>query len=465
MAELFEEKGSEAAPLADRVRPVDLSEFVGQQHLVGKGKALRKTIEEGKIPSMILWGPPGSGKTTLAFLIARYTNAHFINFSAVLSGVKEIRAVVEDAKMKRAFKGQQVILFVDEFHRFNKLQQDAFLPHVEDGTLTLIGATTENPSFEINSALLSRVKIYVLKRLSDSDIESVIRHAVSSRKGLANRVTLTKDALDFIKAVADGDARIALNIIEIAFNVVPSKNKKKKITLKVAEDVAQKKTLLYDKKQEEHYNLISALHKSIRGSDPDAALYYLARMLESGEDPLYIARRLVRMAVEDIGLADPFALTLAVSAKEAVHFIGMPECSLALAEAAVYLATSPKSNTVYEAYEKAKDDVHRVPGAEIPFRIRNAPTRFMKEIGYGKDYRYAHDAPGAFIPETFLPDALEGTIYYHPENRGRESKIKERLDQWRALIRKAKQKDAPGQHAKKEKGKKTVRYGKEKEKP
>jgi putative ATPase len=438
MAELFSDKTNEAAPLADRVRPADLSEFVGQQHLVGKGKALRKAIEDGKIPSMILWGPPGSGKTTLAFLIATYTNAHFINFSAVLSGVKEIRAVVEEARMKRAFKGQQVILFVDEFHRFNKLQQDAFLPHVEDGTLILIGATTENPSFEINSALLSRVKIYVLKRLSSEDIKSVIEHAITSKKGLAKRATLTKDALDFIIAIADGDARIALNILEIAYNVVPSKNRKKKISLKVAEDVAQKKTLLYDKKQEEHYNLISALHKSIRGSDPDAALYYLARMLESGEDPLYIARRLVRMSVEDIGLADPFALTLTISAKEAVHFVGMPECNLALAEATVYLATSPKSNAVYDAYERAKADVYRVPGAEIPFRIRNAPTRFMKEIGYGKDYRYAHDFPGAFVPETFLPDALEGTIYYHPQNRGRESKIKERLQQWRNLIKKAK---------------------------
>jgi putative ATPase len=438
VAELFHNNTSEASPLADRVRPVELSEFVGQQHLVGKGKALRKSIEDGKIPSMILWGPPGSGKTTLAFLVAKYTNAHFINFSAVLSGVKEIRAVVEDAKMKRAFKGQQVILFVDEFHRFNKLQQDAFLPHVEDGTLILIGATTENPSFEINSALLSRVKIYVLKRLSNEEIKRVIDHALSSDKGLANHAALTEDALDFIVAIADGDARIALNILEIAYNVVPSKNKKKKITLKVAEDVAQKKTLLYDKKQEEHYNLISALHKSIRGSDPDASLYYLARMLESGEDPLYIARRLVRMAVEDIGLADPFALTLAVSAKEAVHFVGMPECNLALAEATVYLATSPKSNAVYEAYEKAKGDVYRIPGAEIPFRIRNAPTRFMKEIGYGKDYHYAHNFPEAFVPETFLPDALEGTVYYHPQNRGRESKIKERLQQWRDLIEKAK---------------------------
>ncbi len=439
MAELFAGNTSNAAPLANRVRPVNLSEFVGQQHLVGKGKALRKAIQDGKIPSMILWGPPGSGKTTLAFLIAAYTKAHFINFSAVLSGVKQIRAVVEEAKMKRTFKGQQVILFVDEFHRFNKLQQDAFLPHVEDGTLILIGATTENPSFEINSALLSRVKIYVLKQLSNDETRKVIDQALSSKKGLPNHTTLTEDALDFIVAIADGDARVALNILEIAYNVVPSKNKKKKITLKVAEDVAQKKTLLYDKKQEEHYNLISALHKSIRGSDPDATLYYLARMLESGEDPLFIARRLVRMAVEDIGLADPFALTLAVSAKEAVHFVGMPECNLALAEAAVYLATSPKSNAVYEAYEKAKDDVYRIPGAEIPFRIRNAPTRFMKNIGYGKDYRYAHDYPGAFVPETFLPDALEGTVYYHPQNRGRESKIKERLQQWRELIKKAKE--------------------------
>jgi putative ATPase len=437
MADLFSKDTSQVTPLADRIRPAEFIEFVGQKHLMGKDKALRKAIEDGKIPSMIFWGPPGSGKTTLAFLIARYTNAHFVNFSAVLSGVKEIRAVIEDAKMKRAFKGQQVILFIDEFHRFNKLQQDAFLPHVEDGTLILIGATTENPSFEINSALLSRVKIYVLKRLSAEEIKQVVENAISSPRGLANQVTLAEEALDFIIAIADGDARVALNIIEIASNVAPSKNRKKEITLKVAEDVAQKKTLFYDKKQEEHFNLISALHKSIRGSDPDAALYYLARMLESGEDPLYIARRLVRMAVEDIGLADPFALTLAVSAKEAVHFVGMPECNLALAETAVYLATSPKSNSVYEAYEKAKEDVYRIPGAEIPFRIRNAPTRFMKEIGYGKDYRYAHHYPGAFIPETFLPDALKGTIYYHPQDRGREEKIRERLEKWRTMIRHA----------------------------
>ncbi len=441
MADLFAGNVTEASPLADRVRPDDLSEFVGQRHLVGKGKALKRAIENGKIPSMILWGPPGSGKTTLAFLIAKYANAHFINFSAVLSGIKEIRAVVEEAKAKMTFKQQQVILFVDEFHRFNKLQQDAFLPHVEDGTIILIGATTENPSFEINAALLSRVKIYVLKPLAPEEIKMIMDHAISSKKGLADGVVLTEDACDFIVAIADGDARIALNILEIAHNVISSRGKKKKITLKIAEDVAQKKTLLYDKKQEEHFNLISALHKSVRGSDPDAALYYLARMLESGEDPLYIARRLVRMAVEDIGLADPFALTLSISAKEAVHFIGMPECNLALAETAVYLATSPKSNTVYEAYGKAKEDVYRVPGAEIPFRIRNAPTRFMKDIGYGKDYRYAHDFPGGFIPETFLPDVLEGTIYYHPGERGREKKIKERLGRWRALIKQAKQAD------------------------
>ncbi|TES91458.1 MAG: replication-associated recombination protein A, partial [Candidatus Cloacimonadota bacterium] len=415
MNELFQRNQKiEKNPLADRVRPTKLGEFIGQEHLIGKGKALRKAIEDGKIPSMILWGPPGSGKTTLAFLIAKYNNAHFINFSAVLSGIKEIRGVIEEAKMKRDFKGKQVILFVDEFHRFNKIQQDAFLPYVEDGTLILIGATTENPSFEINSALLSRVKIYILKKLNQDEIRKVLENAIKSDTGLKGKAELTDDAMNFIMNISDGDARIALNILEISYNVLPTKKKKKRIDIKVVEDVAQKKTLLYDKKQEEHYNLISALHKSVRGSDPDAALYYLARMLESGEDPLFIARRFVRMAVEDIGLADPFALTLAVSAKEAVHFIGMPECSLALAEAAVYLATSPKSNSVYKAYEMAKDDVYNVPGAEVPFRIRNAPTYFMKKIGYGKDYKYAHNYPAAFVPEGYLPDVLKGRIYYEP---------------------------------------------------
>ncbi len=441
MNELFTrvDKATEK-PLADRLRPVKLAEFIGQEHLIGRGKALRKVIEEGKVPSMILWGPPGSGKTTLAFLVAQYTKAHFINFSAVLSGIKEIRSTVEAARIKRDFKGQQVILFVDEFHRFNKLQQDAFLPYVEDGTLTLIGATTENPSFEINSALLSRVKIYTLKKLNTGEIKKVLENTIKSKKGFNGEVELAKDAFDFVAAIADGDARVALNIIEIAHNVAPSKNKKKNITLKIVEDVAQKKTLFYDKKQEEHYNLISALHKSVRGSDPDAALYYLARMLESGEDPLYIARRLVRMAVEDIGLADPFALTLAISAKEAVHFIGMPECNCALAEVTVYLATSPKSNAIYTAYEQAKNDVYNIPGAEIPFRLRNAPTSFMADRGYGKNYRYAHNFPGGFVPEEYLPDILEGTIYYKPTDRGREAKIKERLEKWRELIKKEKNK-------------------------
>ncbi|MCK4585152.1 replication-associated recombination protein A [candidate division WOR-3 bacterium] len=440
MNELFTRNGTtEKNPLADRVRPTNLSEFIGQEHLIGKGRALRKAIEKGKIPSMILWGPPGSGKTTLAFLIAKYTNAHYINFSAVLSGIKEIRGVIEEARMKREFKGKQVILFVDEFHRFNRIQQDAFLPYVEDGTLILIGATTENPSFEINSPLLSRVKIYILKKLNNEETRKILENAIKSEKGLKGMAELTDDGFDFISNISDGDARVALNILEIAYNVVPVRNKKKKIAIKVLEDVAQKKTLLYDKKQEEHYNLISALHKSIRGSDPDAALYYLARMLESGEDPLYIARRIVRMAVEDIGLADPFALTLAVSAKEAVHFVGMPECNLALAEAVVYLATSPKSNSIYKAYTKAMEDVYNAPGAEVPFRIRNAPTYFMKKIGYGKNYKYAHNYPEAFVPEEYLPDVLKGRIYYEPLERGRESKIKERLEKWRRLIKKSKE--------------------------
>ncbi len=439
MSKLFTQKKTAIKnPLADRVRPSSFSEFVGQKHLIGKGKALRKAIEEGKIPSMILWGPPGSGKTTLAFLVSKYTKAHFINFSAVLSGVKEIRSVIEDAQMQREFKATHVILFVDEFHRFNKLQQDAFLPYVENGTLTLIGATTENPSFEINSALLSRVKIYVLKKLNEKEIKKVLKNAIKSEDGLNEEVLLTDEAIDFVVNISDGDARIALNILEIASNVLTTEGKKKSIDLKMVEDVAQKKSLLYDKNQEEHYNLISALHKSIRGSDPDAALYYLARMLESGEDPLFIARRLIRAASEDIGLADPFALTLAVSAKEAVHFIGMPECSLALAEVAVYLATSPKSNSIYLAYENAKKDVYEIPNAEVPFKIRNAPTSLMKEIEYGKNYKYAHNFQDAFVPEGYLPDALKGKIYYRPTDRGREGKIKDRLEKWRTLIKREK---------------------------
>jgi len=441
MTELFVQNNEKIKnPLADRVRPTEFSEFIGQNHLVGKGKALRKAIEEGKIPSMILWGPPGSGKTTLAFLISKYTKAHFVNFSAVLSGIKEIRSVIEEAKMQRRLKGAQVILFVDEFHRFNKMQQDAFLPYVEDGTLILIGATTENPSFEINSALLSRVKIYVLKKLKKTEIEKVLKNAVKSKNGLNGSVTLTHEVFDFIINIADGDARVALNILDIANSVTTSKEKSKTIDLEIVEDVAQKRTLFYDKKQGEHYNVISALHKSIRGSDPDAALYYLARMLESGEDPLFIARRLIRAASEDIGLADPFALTLAVSAKETVHFIGMPECSLALAEVAVYLATSPKSNSIYLAYEDAKKDVYEVPNAEVPFKIRNAPTSLMNEIGYGKNYKYAHNFPDAFVPEGYLPNALSGKIYYKPLERGREAKIKERLEKWRALVRKERKK-------------------------
>jgi putative ATPase len=436
MSELFsqsEKKGTK--PLADRMRPTKLNEFIGQKHLVGKGKALRKSILKGEIPSMIFWGPPGTGKTTLAFIIATYTNAHFINFSAVLSGIKDIRGVIDEAKMKRDYRGKQVILFVDEFHRFNKMQQDAFLPYVEDGTIILIGATTENPSFEINSALLSRVKIYIFKKLNADEIKKVIANAIKSKKGYNGTIKIGDDGLRFITNISDGDARVALNILELATIATPETDKKKNITIKLLEDVAQKKTLLYDKKEEEHYNFISALHKSIRGSDPDAALYYLARMLESGEDPLYIARRLVRVASEDIGLADPFALALAVSAKDAVHFLGLPECDLALAETAVYLATSPKSNSVYTAYQKAKEDVYNIPGAEVPLKIRNAPTSFMKKVGYGKGYRYAHNYPGGFVPERYLPDALKDKIYYEPLDRGRESKIKERLEKWRALIK------------------------------
>ncbi len=423
-----------ARPLADRLRPETLDDFVGQPHLLGKDSLLRHAIEEDRLFSMIFWGPPGSGKTTLARIIAGETKSHFETFSAVLSGVKEIRAVIEEAKLQLRRHGQKTILFVDEIHRFNKAQQDAFLPHVESGLITLIGATTENPSFEVIAPLLSRTRVLVLNPYSDEELREILERALRDKvRGLGNAgLEVEPEALERLIWAADGDARAALNNLEAAASLVLEKPEgRRKITRQTVEKALQKKALQYDKHGEEHYNLISALHKSLRGSDPDAALYWLGRMLSAGEDPLYIARRMVRFASEDVGNADPQALTLTISAMQAFQFIGLPEGELALAQAAVYLATAPKSNAVYAAYGQAKRSIQEKGSLPVPLHIRNAPTRLMKELGYGKDYLYAHDYEEAFVPQEYLPDKLAGRIYYRPTGRGYEKIIKERLEKWR----------------------------------
>jgi putative ATPase len=420
-------------PLADRMRPQTLDEVVGQDHLLGPGRVLRTAIERGELHSMILWGPPGSGKTTLASLMASVAGARFVAFSAVLSGVKEIRQVVAEADEERRRHGRPTILFVDEIHRFNRAQQDAFLPHVEKGTIVLVGATTENPSFEVNSALLSRCRVYVLNALGEGDLVAIMRRALEDRvRGLARLTPVADDdALRMIGRLANGDARSALNVLELAVTLSPLQDGRRRLTEAGVRDAAQRRTLLYDKSGEEHYNLISALHKSLRDSDPDASLYWLARMLDAGEDPLYLARRLVRFASEDVGNADPAALSLTLAARDAYDFLGSPEGELALAQATVYLALAPKSNAVYTAFDAARDDVRERPAEPVPLHLRNAPTGLMRGLGYGRGYQYAHDAPDARVDQEHLPEALRGREYYRPTERGAEAELARRLAEWR----------------------------------
>ncbi len=435
---LFEKRAKELfereAPLADRMRPRTIEEFVGQDHLLGEGKVLRQAIQSDQLPSMIFWGPPGSGKTTLAMIIASSTGAKFIAFSAVLSGVKEIKEVIEEAKESWTYEKKRTVLFVDEIHRFNKAQQDAFLPHVEKGTIILIGATTENPSFEVISPLLSRTKVFTLRPLTEGEIELILNRAIRDReRGLGKYpADIEPEVIKGICRVANGDARIALNTLEMVVLLTPPNGKGvRRIRKMELEEVLQKKAFLYDKSGEEHYNLISAFHKSLRGSDPDAALYWLGRMLEAGEDPLYIARRMIRFASEDIGNADPQALQIAVSAMQAFHFVGLPEGDLALAQAAVYLATAPKSNAIYRAYQEVQRDVRELENLPVPLHIRNPVTSLMEDLGYGKGYKYPHDYPNHFVEEEYLPENLKGKIYYHPTEQGFEKEIKKRLDTWR----------------------------------
>jgi len=430
-------------PLAERMRPRCLAEFIGQRHAVGEGSLIRLATEQDRVFSMILWGPPGCGKTTLARIIAGDTRSHFVSFSAVLSGVKEIRAVIEAAREQQRLHRRRTVLFVDEIHRFNKAQQDAFLHHVESGLITLVGATTENPSFEVIAPLLSRCRVVTLNRLNAEDIAAIVAQALKDEeRGLGRlRLLLDDEALAFITRIADGDARVALNSLEVAASLSrsaaqPRLDEPARITLAVLQQAVQKKALVYDKAGEEHYNLISALHKSLRGSDPDAALYWLARMLAAGEDPFYIARRMVRFASEDIGNADPMALGVAMDAMEAFRFLGPPEGELALAQAAVYLATAPKSNSIYSAYGGVQEAVASSGSLSVPLHIRNAPTALMKDLGYSRGYQYAHDFKDAYTPQDYLPDELQGRVFYHPSDRGYEKTVKERLERWRQLRRK-----------------------------
>ena len=421
-------------PLAERMRPRTVEEFAGQQHLLGEGKPLRLAIENDDATSMIFWGPPGVGKTTLAKIIALRTQASFIEFSAVMSGIKEIKQVMVEAEKAARF-GSRTILFVDEIHRFNKAQQDAFLPYVERGTIRLIGATTENPSFEINGALLSRCRVYTLLPLSEEDVIGLLRRALTDTElGLgAARIEADEDALAAIAAYASGDARTALNALEVAARLVAARlaegHSEQTISKALAAEAMQRRMLLYDKKGEQHYDIISALHKSVRNSDPDAALYWLGRMLEAGEDPMYCARRLVRMAVEDVGLASPEALNVCLSAKDAMHFLGRPEGDLALAQAAVYLALAAKSNAVYTAYGAVLTDIHKTVAEPVPLHLRNAPTKLMRELDYGKGYEYAHDMEGKVADMECLPPALRDRRYYQPTEEGRERALRQKMEE------------------------------------
>ena len=424
--DLFTAKTSEAAPLAERMRPQTISEYMGQGHLLGEGKLLRRLIETDRLTSLIFWGPPGSGKTTLARIIANATRAHFIFFSAIMSGIKEIREVVKEAEDTLKYQSKSTILFVDEIHRFNKSQQDAFLPHVERGTFTMIGATTENPSFEVIAPLLSRCKVLVLNPLTDEEIAQILQHALSEpERGLgAYGLSLSPEALSFMAEQAEGDARVALNTLETAARLAHSGE----ITLETAREAVQRKPLLYDKGGEEHYSVISAFIKSMRGSDPDAALYWLARMLESGEDPLFVLRRMVVFASEDVGNADPRGLQMAVSALQAFQLVGMPEGRIILGQAVSYLATAPKSNASYLGIDQALAEVRRSGALPVPMHIRNAPTSLMKNLGYGKGYRYPHDYAKGYVAQGYLPDEIAGKKFYEPKESGYEKSIKERME-------------------------------------
>lgn len=424
---LFDDR-ERTAPLAERVRPASLEEFFGQEHLLGKGKILRQLIEKDQISSMIFWGPPGVGKTTLANIIAGRTKAEFIPFSAVTSGIKEMKEVMNAAETRRRM-GQKTVLFLDEIHRFNKAQQDAFLPFVEKGSIILIGATTENPSFEVNVALLSRCKVFVLKELEEKDLIKLLRHALESPAGLGEqRIQITEQQLAAIADFSNGDARTALNTLEMAVLNGEITMEGITITDQGMEQCISRKSLLYDKNGEEHYNLISALHKSMRNSDPDAAVYWMSRMLEGGENPLYIARRLIRFASEDVGLADSQALQVAVAAYQACHFLGMPECDLNLTQAVIYLSAAPKSNAVLRARESCKEDIKSKKAEPVPLILRNAPTRLMKELQYGKGYEYAHNTEEKLTHMQCMPDSLKDRIYYHPTDQGKEKAVRERLE-------------------------------------
>jgi putative ATPase len=439
------ESGRGLTPLADRMRPRSLEEFVGQDHLVGPGSLLRRAIESDQVPSMILWGPPGSGKTTLASLVARLTRGEFVRLSAVAAGVKDLRQVVKEARERRRREKLKTILFVDEIHRWNKAQQDGFLPYVEDGTIILIGATTENPSFYVISALLSRCRVFTLNQLTPEDVASLLRRALADgERGVgALGARFTDEAITLLAESCDGDARRALNDLEIVARAAAEEGKEDEVTAEYVQEALRTRSFVYDKEGEEHYNLISALHKSVRGSDPDAALYWLARMLAAGEEPLYVARRLVRMAVEDIGLASPQALPLAIAATECYRFLGSPEGELALAEVAVYLATCPKSNSIEAAYIAVRKEVSESGSKPVPLFLRNAPTGLMKELGYGKDYQYDHDHTDAFAPQDYFPEGVKQRQFYRPTGRGFEKEIEKRLEAWASLRKKSRRGERP----------------------